>query len=304
LIMKISKGQTHLVRGSKPMKSTTSSDTAAKSLMRRFSFHEGRFKVAVDKKRKEVRLKSSLESSDVLTKITARFRMSSKNLANITSTELPSPPRVLRIPTHHTKSDRNLNLIGIAPKSPISFSEPFFISKRGQLTIEVTDTGCGITEKDQTRLFRPFSQANKEVQRKFGGTGLGLWLCHKLALAMNGSIECSSKYNKGSSFRVKIEMNSKNHENDINSPSVAPLNSFNVICLRKNEKEIVSELTGLGCNIIPCEDINKLKAILSCHNTKNKKAYCVMLGLKTAKKVQAQDNNFLKPDRTIIITST
>jgi len=260
--------------------------------------------MSLDKRRKEVRLKSSFESSDVLTRITARFRMSSKNVVNITSTELSSPQRVLRIPTNHTKSERNLNMIGIPPKPSISFSDSFFVSKKGLLTIEVTDSGCGITEKDQNHLFRPFTQANKEVQQKFGGTGLGLWFCHKLVLAMKGSIECSSKHNKGSSFKVKIEVNSKNHENDISSPALAPLNSFNVVCLGKNEKEIVSELTGLGCNIVPCEDINKLKEILKSYNIKNKKDYCVMLGLKAAKKIQAQDDNSLKPNRTIIITST
>lgn len=316
VIMKNGQSYNHSVRSSgleralpKPAKSTMSSDTAVRpQQMRRFSFHEGMLivkafvvEMSLDKRKKEMRLKSSFESSDVLTRITARFRMSSKNVVSITSTELPSPPRVLRIPTHHTKSDKSLNLIGIGSKPPITFSESFFISKRGLLTIEVADTGCGIPEKEQSHLFLPFTQANKEVQHKFGGTGLGLWFCRKLILAMNGTIECSSKFNKGSSFKVKIEVNSKNYESEPNSPSVSPLSSFNVVCLRKNEKEIANELNDLGCNIIPCENAHKLMEVVS--NYESKGQYCIMIGLKTAQKIQALNKSLLKIDRTIIITS-
>ena len=79
----------------------------------------------------------------------------------------------------------------------------------GVLSIEVADNGCGIPEKDQDNLFKPFSQANKAVHSKYGGTGLGLWLCHKLITSMEGTIKCKSVQGKGSTFHISIPMKYK-----------------------------------------------------------------------------------------------
>lgn len=237
----------------------------------------------------------AFESSDALSHITARFRMSSKNVITISNAELPSPPKVLRIPSH-TKSDRNLNAIGLPSNVPAN-SGPRLASKRGLLTVEVADTGCGISENDQGRLFKPFVQANKEIKQKFGGTGLGLWFCQKLVLAMKGVIECSSERNIGSTFKVKIEANSKSSESE--GVLSSSLGSFNVLCLQKHEKEISSELLSFGCTVTACENIHKLTETLSTLKTD----YCVMVGLRAAQKIRASCPNVLKPERTVIITS-
>ncbi len=76
--------------------------------------------------------------------------------------------------------------------------------KEGAIVISVTDNGCGISEEDQAKLFKPFAQANSNVQVRYGGTGLGLWISQKLAVAMNGSIRCRSQLNVGSTFTVTI----------------------------------------------------------------------------------------------------
>ncbi len=79
----------------------------------------------------------------------------------------------------------------------------------GVLTLEVADTGCGIAEVDIPRLFQPFSQANKAVHGKFGGTGLGLWLCDKLIKAMKGTIGVTSVLNKGTTFTITLPAKAK-----------------------------------------------------------------------------------------------
>jgi len=58
----------------------------------------------------------------------------------------------------------------------------------GMLQIMIKDTGIGIKEEDQKKLFEPFVQANKSISARFGGTGLGLWISRKLVQLMGGKI--------------------------------------------------------------------------------------------------------------------
>ena len=74
----------------------------------------------------------------------------------------------------------------------------------GVLILEIIDTGCGMTQEEKAKLFKPFSQVNKTVYSKFGGTGIGLWLSYKLITAMKGTLECNSKVNEGTRFIIKL----------------------------------------------------------------------------------------------------
>lgn len=70
----------------------------------------------------------------------------------------------------------------------------------------VKDTGCGISPQKREQLFKPFSQADASITRKFGGTGLGLALSKKLANALGGDIEITeSTEGQGSTFTVSID---------------------------------------------------------------------------------------------------
>jgi PAS domain S-box-containing protein len=72
------------------------------------------------------------------------------------------------------------------------------------LSIEVEDTGIGLAEESIAHLFQPFAQADASVNRKFGGTGLGLALCKRLAELMGGDISVTSREGAGTTFSVKI----------------------------------------------------------------------------------------------------
>jgi len=70
------------------------------------------------------------------------------------------------------------------------------------IAVSVRDTGIGIKPEDQARLFEAFSQVDAAAARHPEGTGLGLYLCRRLASSMGGHIEVRSEYGIGSTFTL------------------------------------------------------------------------------------------------------
>lgn len=79
------------------------------------------------------------------------------------------------------------------------------LAEGGQaVTFKVSDTGIGIAEDDQRRIFDEWSQIDNPIQRKVKGTGLGLPLCRKLANLLGGTIGVTSRPGVGSTFEATI----------------------------------------------------------------------------------------------------
>ena len=72
------------------------------------------------------------------------------------------------------------------------------------LQFVVSDTGIGMTEQQQSRLFKTYSQADSSISREYGGTGLGLMITKHLVELMQGGIAVDSEYGQGSSFTFDI----------------------------------------------------------------------------------------------------
>ncbi|MDR1971349.1 MAG: response regulator [Treponema sp.] len=73
------------------------------------------------------------------------------------------------------------------------------------LTFVVRDTGQGIKQEDQDKLFSPYTQFNTRTNRNIEGTGLGLSITKNLVELMDGSISVESDYGRGSAFKVVIK---------------------------------------------------------------------------------------------------
>lgn len=73
-----------------------------------------------------------------------------------------------------------------------------------RLVFTFADSGIGISKSELKQLFRPFAQASAEIARRYGGAGLGLTFVKRIATAMGGDLNVTSKEGTGSTFRLTV----------------------------------------------------------------------------------------------------
>jgi signal transduction histidine kinase len=78
--------------------------------------------------------------------------------------------------------------------------------QQGVMRWHVHDTGIGMSEDQLARIFETFVQGDIDIQRRYGGAGLGLAISHQLAVAMGGEILARSELGKGSSFTLVLPL--------------------------------------------------------------------------------------------------
>lgn len=134
-----------------------------------------------------------------------RQRAAGKGIELMLSAHWPLPATVLADPLRLKQI--LLNLIGNA----IKFTAAGFIVVRvradadlAQWSVEVEDTGIGMSAEQCERVFQRFEQADDSTTRRFGGTGLGLYISRQLARQMDGDLVASSTPGAGSLFTLRL----------------------------------------------------------------------------------------------------
>ncbi len=127
------------------------------------------------------------------------------------------------------------------------------------LLVSVMDTGIGIAESQQKKLFQSFSQADSSTTRQYGGTGLGLAISHKLVQAMGGAIWLESEPDHGSTFYFTLHLKPQRGGNKADRPqsvqptedvetALARLQGVRVLLVEDNElnRELAYELLSMN----------------------------------------------------------
>lgn len=74
------------------------------------------------------------------------------------------------------------------------------------MIISIEDSGIGIKEENQKVIFEEFTQADKNIEKKYGGTGLGLTISKKMTEILGGRLTLQSKFGKGSTFNIQLPL--------------------------------------------------------------------------------------------------
>ncbi|MEI6752961.1 MAG: response regulator [Paludibacter sp.] len=134
--------------------------------------------------------------------------------------------------------------------------------KKGRFYFSIRDTGIGISEENQTKLFKSFSQADSSTTRKFGGTGLGLVISQMIAQKMGSKINISSKPGEGTTFFFDIETEIEFGEK-IFTDNIQSINRCLVIDDNLNNRTILEDtLANWGIKCVSCDNgLDALKII-------------------------------------------
>lgn len=123
---------------------------------------------------------------------------------------------------------------------------------RIRLHVEVSDTGIGISARDQARLFQAYNQAGTSTTRRYGGTGLGLTISKELVEAMGGRIGVNSQEGKGSTFWFTVHLRKPVATKAAPAPTSVVLKGLRVLVADGNiptRMALVDQLKVLGMDV-------------------------------------------------------
>lgn len=136
------------------------------------------------------------------------------------------------------------------------------------LQFSVTDTGIGIAEEDQERIFQEWTQVEGKLQKAAKGSGLGLPLSRKLAQLLGGNVYVKSRVGVGSTFTVVIPLNFKGETEVVYVPEVKrelDATRLPVLVVEDNREALFvyeKYLKGSHFQVVPARNLEEAKASL------------------------------------------
>lgn len=128
------------------------------------------------------------------------------------------------------------------------------------ICLSVIDTGIGISLEDQSTLFHAFKQVDTTITRRYGGSGLGLIICKKLAEYMQGHVSIVSDVNKGSTFSVHLKF-AKLPTYEIEKHQAHRFGHLKIICFDDNPLHLEALCNGLGYWGIHCIRVSSFQQL-------------------------------------------
>lgn len=165
-----------------------------------------------------------------------KIKTKEKNLALHVAFSPALPEKISGDPVRIRQILMNLlsNAVKFTPQGSISLKVELIPSAtRQNLLFTIADTGIGIEADKVEQLFDTYRQAEKSTTRKFGGTGLGLFITRKLVQLLEGTLRLESEPGKGTTFFVEIPLACQSNEPFHSMPSIS-----SVFFLGKAEDEI------------------------------------------------------------------
>ena len=150
----------------------------------------------------EVSIREVLESLEMMTKRLLqgrpiRFRVQVEPLLEVIETDPKKLQQILMHLLTNALKFTEQGEITLAMRSRLEEEDAF-------VEVSVSDTGIGISKRDQEVIFEEFRQLDGSSTRQYGGTGLGLGLCKRLAQSLGGKVEVESEIGRGSIFSLML----------------------------------------------------------------------------------------------------
>ncbi|WGK60075.1 ATP-binding protein [Pantoea sp. SS70] len=215
--------------------------------------------------------------SELINTICASYRpmMAEKGLNLLIAIDEPVKKQWMKGDPHRLRQIIN-NLLSNAIKFTyhgaisLTLEAEFFADNTCMIALAVADTGIGIAPEAQKTLFDAWTQVDDGADRRYGGSGLGLWISQQLVTLMRGTLTCQSQPGEGSTFTLKVPLRLCTAKSPAHEPALPCFTPGTIILLVEDhpaaQLTLQAQLVTLGCQVELAENGQQALALLEEEN--------------------------------------